>query len=99
MGGQECYACDDLETNALLRSEDSPDMKAFVVLLLWGGFEYAVVPLMASSLESTSTSVTAGKKHGVDDKLDQNVLFFRCSAGEMTVTGLLCARSSSSFFC
>lgn len=93
-----CYEVDDFDTNALLRSDDSPDMKAFVVMLLCGGFEYTALFLMHSSLESASTSVTAGKKHGVEDRLDQKDLFFCCSASVMPLTGLLCARSSSSFF-
>lgn len=70
MGGQGGHACEDLDTNALLRIDDSPDTNAFGALLC--GFEYAV-PLTASSL--TSPSVTAGKKHGVDDRLDQNEVF------------------------
>lgn len=82
------HAFDDLDTNARLRSDDSPETNAFGAVLFCGGFEYAV--------SCSSLSVTAGKKHGVDVRLDQNDLF--CSPGVGGCTYLPCARSLSSFF-
>lgn len=84
------YAFADLDTNALLRNDpESSDMNALQAAPLTGGREY--------NSSQVSVSVTAGRKHGVDVRLDQNdLLWFDASFGKST--GRLCARSSSSFF-
>jgi len=89
------HALADLDTNALLPNDPAPsDMNALRAALLTGGFEYIS--------SQTSESATAGRKHGVDVKLDQNDLawfWMEESTGCGTSTGRLFARSSSSFFC
>jgi len=84
------YAFADLDTNALLRNDpESSDMNALQAAPLTGGREY--------NSSQVSVSVTAGRKHGVDVRLDQNdLLWFDATFGKST--GRLCARSSSSFF-
>lgn len=89
------HALADLDTNALLPNDPAPsDMNALRAALLTGGREYIS--------SQASVSVTAGRKHGVDVKLDQNDLawfWMEESTGCGTSTGRLFARSSSSFFC
>lgn len=87
------HALADLDTNALLHPALS-DMNALRAVLLTGGREYIS--------SQTSESVIEGRKHGVDDMLDQNDLawfWMEESTGCGTSTGRLFARSSSSFFC